>query len=86
MEKRLKLLLDEKDERIMRQVNEKASGLILCGVIIGVILSYSSFLGYTAGVVSGITISTKFEEISNVVTLNCMNLFHRVIQMKNERK
>jgi hypothetical protein len=78
-EERIKKMLDDNlDERI-KFFNERFSGVFLYGFIAGIIMSYSGFLGYFAGVGTGILISKKYQYISIQITEKASYLFQNVI-------
>lgn len=83
-EEKIKKLLGEhlvKQEEIL---NNKVGGIFLYGVIIGVIASYSGFLGYLAGVGSGVILSTKYNYVSTEISKKMVSAFDNLIKQINK--
>lgn len=84
-EERIKKILEEHHNKKITDTTEKIGGIFLYGIIVGIIISYSGFLGYFAGVSSGIILSSKYRYISEHITVNVTNIFDNVInQIKKE--
>lgn len=80
----LKKLLDEQLESHINGVNDRIGGVFVYGFIIGVIMSYSGFLSYFAGIGTGVIIATKYKFISYQISEKTMYIFNNVIkQVKN---
>ena len=79
IEERLKKILDNQLEQHISIINENISGVFLYGFIAGVIMSYSGFLSYFAGIGTGIIISKKYKYISYQITEKASYLFQNVI-------
>jgi hypothetical protein len=78
-EERIKKMLDDNLYNHINIVNERVSGIFLYGFIAGVIMSYSGFLAYFAGVGTGILISKKYKYISSQITEKASYLFQNVL-------
>ena len=59
MEEKLKYILEKENEKHIKNMNEKISGIFLYGIIVGIIISHTGFLGYFTGVCSGLIICKK---------------------------
>lgn len=81
-EEKLKKLLDDNLERHVSVVNERLSGVFLYGFIVGVIMSYSGFLAYFAGIGTGVLISKKYKYISYQITEKASYIFQNIINRK----
>ena len=82
-EERLKKLLDEHSSKHIEIMNERLSGIFLYGFIMGIIMSYSGFLPYFAGIGTGIFISKKYKYISYQITEKISYLFQNIIDKVN---
>lgn len=82
-EERLKKLLDEQLESHMTITNERVSGIFMYGFIMGVIMSYSGFLAYFAGIGTGVLISKKYKYISYQITEKVSYIFQNVVNRAN---
>lgn len=71
-------ILQKMEARKIQDVEDRTFGLITCGAILGIILSYSSLLGYSAGVLSGLLISNRTDTVSRTVLEKVTSIFHSV--------
>jgi hypothetical protein len=76
---KLKKLLDEQTNNQLKTINERVSGIFLYGFIVGIIMSYSGFLSYFAGIGTGILVSRKYKYISHQITEKASYVFQNVI-------
>ena len=76
----LKKLLDDQIERNINCVNDRIGGVFVYGCIVGVVISYSGFLSYFAGIGTGIIISTKYKFISHQISEKVMCIFNNTIK------
>ena len=70
----------------MNKSNTHLSGMFLYGVIVGVIASYSGFLGYFAGVGSGLILSSNYIYLSKQITNNMGSIFQNIMSTLNRSK
>ena len=82
-EEKIKKLLDENLERHVSIMNERVSGVFLYGFMVGVIMSYSGFLSYFAGIGTGVLISKKYKYISYQITEKASYIFQNIINRTN---
>jgi len=86
-EEKIKNIINENLEKHIEVVNERIGGAFFYGVMLGIILSYSGFLGYMAGVGTGVVLSSKYKfishQISDKVTLTFNNIM-KIINKKSE--
>ena len=61
------------------KVSEKKGGIVLYGFILGIIMSYSGFLSYFAGVGTGIIFSRKYSDISYQITDKFTSISQNII-------
>lgn len=78
-EEKLRNMLDEQLDKHVEVVNERVSGVFLYGFIVGIIMSYSGFLAYFAGIGTGVLIARKYEFISYQITEKASYLFQNVV-------
>ena len=78
-EERMKKLLNDQLTDHLNIINERLSGVLLYGFISGIIMSYSGFLSYFAGIGTGIIISQKYTYISYQITEKVSYLFQNVL-------
>lgn len=78
-EERIKKILHNHFESNIQIVNERMSGVFFYGMIVGVVLSYSGFLGYVAGVGTGIMITTKYKLLAHQISDKAGFFFQNVI-------
>lgn len=78
-EEKLKKLLDDQIDKHISIVNDRVSGVFLYGFIAGVIMSYSGFLSYFAGIGTGVMIAKKYKYISYQITENFTYFFQNII-------
>ncbi len=79
-EDRIRKLLDEQTNRNIKIVNDKIGGIFLYGFILGVIMSYSGFLSYFAGIGTGILVAKKYEFVSHKISEKAMYVFQNTIK------
>ena len=78
-EEKMKKFLNDQLNDHLNIINERLSGVLLYGFISGIIMSYSGFLSYFAGIVTGIIISRKYTYISYQITEKVSYLFQNVL-------
>jgi hypothetical protein len=76
---KLRKILDEQTNNQLKIINERVSGIFLYGFIVGIIMSYSGFLSYFAGIGTGIVVSRKYKYISHQITEKVSYIFQNVI-------
>ena len=59
-EERLKNILNEINNKHKQKIDQQIYGIFLFGFMIGVVFSYTSLLGYSAGFVTGIIACNNF--------------------------
>lgn len=79
MEDRIHKILEDHTQKELDCLNEKVSGVFLYGVVIGVIASYSGFLGYGAGVCSGIILAGKYKNITFQISTAMISYFDTIV-------
>ena len=85
-EERLKKLLYEQHKKQTDMINDRIGGVFLYGVFVGIIISYSGFMGYISGVGSGIIITTKYNYISEQILDKTSYIFSNILkQLKNDK-
>lgn len=84
-EEKLKKLLDERLDKHIDILNERASGVFLYGFIIGIIMSYSGFLAYFAGIGTGVLFSRKYKFISYQITEKATYLFQNIVNLFDKK-
>jgi hypothetical protein len=83
IEDRLKKILEDNNEKSKNIINDKVGGIFLYGIIVGIIISYTGFLGYFVGVGSGILISNKYNYISDQISLRIGYMFSNTLKQIN---
>jgi transketolase N-terminal domain/subunit len=78
-EDRIQKILEDHTQKELDRLNEKVSGIFLYGVVIGVIASYSGFLGYGLGVCSGIVLAGKYKHITTQVSTTMIRYFDTIV-------
>ena len=81
---RIRKLLDEQINRNINSVNDRIGGIFVYGFILGVIMSYSGFLSYFAGVGTGIVVAKKYKFISHQISEKAMYIFQNTIRQVQE--
>lgn len=79
-EERLKKLLDEQMDLHINNVNDRIGGVFFYGFISGVIMSYSGFLSYFAGIGTGIVIAQKYKFISGQISEKFVYMFNNTLK------
>jgi hypothetical protein len=79
-EERIKKILDEQMNHNVDVINERIGGVFIYGFIAGVIMSYSGFLSYFAGICTGIVISNKYKFISHQISEKTTYIFNNVLK------
>ena len=62
MEDKLKNILITLNNEHEKKINEQISGIFLFGFMIGIIFSYTGFLGYSSGFITGIVLRNHFSK------------------------
>lgn len=78
MEDRLKLIIQETNKDHQEKIEKQISGIFLFGFMIGIIFSYTGFLGYTAGVITGIMMKNKFSRESYSFIEQKIQIFYTI--------
>ena len=78
-EEKLRKILEDDREKCKRMIEDKWSGIFLYGIVIGIILSYSNFLGYLAGISTGIFISNQTKNIGNKISEKCICYYQNIV-------
>lgn len=82
IEERLKNVLNEINTEHKQKIDQQIYGIFLFGFIIGILFSYTSLLGYSAGFVTGIIACNNFpkkvKERIEDITYICSNLFDKM--------
>ena len=79
-EEKINKLFDSKLEEHISVLNERIGGVFLYGFIVGVVVSYSGFLSYFAGIGTGVLIAKKYEYISYQITEKATCLLNTVLK------
>jgi hypothetical protein len=82
-EKDMNEFLNLKFEKHINEMNERLSGIFLCGFMVGVIASYSGFLSYLSGVGTGMILINKYGYLSNQISDKASYIFQNVINLIN---
>lgn len=80
-EEKIKKMLDNQLEQQLSTINKRVAGVFLYGFISGVIMSYSGFLSYLAGIGTGVLIAKKYEYISYQITEKASYLLQNSVNM-----
>jgi hypothetical protein len=85
-EERIKKMLEDHMDNQITIVNDRIGGVFVYGFIAGVIMSYSGFLSYFAGIGTGIAIANKYKFISNQISEKMTYIFDNFLKnvQKNE--
>ena len=84
-EEKIKNIMNENLEKHIEVVNERIGGAFFYGVMVGIILSYSGFLGYIAGVGSGVILSSKYKFISHQISDKATLTFNNIMKIINKK-
>lgn len=84
-EEKIKNIINENLEKHIEVVNERIGGAFFYGVMIGIILSYSGFLGYMAGVGTGVILSSKYKFISHQISDKATLTFNNIMKIINKK-
>jgi len=60
---RVKAVVQEINDEHFKKVNERISGVFLFGFCMGIVFSYTGFLGFGCGILTGIVVSKKYSQI-----------------------
>ena len=82
-EKDINKFLDDKFEKHINEMNERLSGIFLCGFMVGVIASYSGFLSYLSGVGTGVILVNKYSYLSSQIADKASVIFQNVLNIIN---
>jgi hypothetical protein len=85
-EEKLKNIVNENLEKHIEVVNDRIGGAFFYGVIVGIVLSYSGFLGYIAGVGTGVMLSSKYKFISYQISDKATLMFNNIMKNINKKK
>jgi hypothetical protein len=88
LDERVKTVLTELQTEHRRKVDEKVSGMVTLGFILGLVFAYTGLLGFCSGFALGVVTTHKFGEEAygwsqNVVTL-CSNAIKPLWSEKND--
>ena len=84
-DEKIKNIMNENLEKHIEVVNERIGGAFFYGVMIGIILSYSGFLGYMAGVGTGVILSSKYKFISHQISDKATLIFNNIMKIINQK-
>ena len=84
-DEKIKNIINENLEKHIEVVNERIGGAFFYGVMVGIILSYSGFLGYMAGVGSGVILSSKYKFISHQISDKATLTFNNIMKIINKK-
>lgn len=84
-EEKIKNIMNENLEKHIEVVNERIGGAFFYGVMVGIILSYSGFLGYMAGVGTGVILSSKYKFISHQISDKATLTFNNIMKIINKK-
>lgn len=84
-EEKIKNIMNENLEKHIEVVNERIGGAFFYGVMVGIILSYSGFLGYMAGVGTGVILSSKYKFISHQISDKATVTFNNIMKIINKK-
>jgi len=84
-EEKIKNIINENLEKHIEVVNERIGGAFFYGVVVGIILSYSGFLGYIAGVGTGVILSSKYKFISHQISDKATLTFNNIMKIMNKK-
>ena len=84
-EEKIKNIINENLEKHIEVVNERIGGAFFYGVVVGIILSYSGFLGYIAGVGTGVVLSSKYKFISHQISDKATITFNNIMKIMNKK-
>jgi hypothetical protein len=82
-EKEINTLLNDKFEKHINDMNERLSGVFLCGFMVGVIASYSGFLSYLSGIGTGVILVNKYSYFSSQISDKASYIFQNVLNIIN---
>jgi hypothetical protein len=67
------------------KINDRFAGVFIIGVIVGIIFSYTGFLGFFTGIIAGILVNKNFDyHTGNVIDKLTYVFFRGVITVKTE--
>ena len=78
-------LLDNKFNKHFNQFNDDISGIFIYGIIIGIILSYTGFLGYFIGLTSGLLLSPKYGYVTKNFVTKFQNIINNISSQLNKQ-
>lgn len=84
-EEKIKNIMNENLEKHIEVVNERIGGAFFYGVMVGIILSYSGFLGYIAGVGTGVILSSKYKFVSHQISDKVTITFNNIMKIINKK-
>lgn len=84
-EEKIKNIMNENLEKHIEVVNERIGGAFFYGVMVGIILSYSGFLGYMAGVGTGVILSSKYKFVSHQISDKVTITFNNIMKIINKK-
>ena len=84
-EEKIKNIMNENIEKHIEVVNDRIGGAFFYGVMVGIILSYSGFLGYMAGVGTGVILSSKYKFISHQISDKATLTFNNIMKIMNKK-
>lgn len=84
-EEKIKNIMNENLEKHIEVVNERIGGAFFYGVMVGIILSYSGFLGYMAGVGTGVILSSRYKFVSHQISDKVTITFNNIMKIINKK-
>lgn len=84
-EDKIKKIINENLEKHIEIVNDRIGGAFFYGIFVGIILSYSGFLGYISGVGTGVILSSKYKFISHQISDKAILIFNNIMKIINKK-
>lgn len=78
MEDRVKTLLTNMNDEHQQKIDQQISGIFLFGFLAGIVFSYTSILGYSAGFLTGVIIRNSFSKKSQEFIEKCIDIFYNI--------
>lgn len=85
MEKKLEIILNNKLQQEKNYINERINGIFIFGLICGVILSYSSFIGYIFGAGTGILLAKHYDRYVTLFSTKIITAFNTSVNIRKNK-